>query len=522
MRLPCTGVGGLRDNREILFDDLGYMYVAEEKTNAVLRYQGPNGPSPGAFVDQFVSSGLGGLNHPAGMLFDPQGNLLVASRDSDNVLRFGQASQAVFMVTLSAASATPVSVCYTTANGIATAGTDYAAASGTITFAPGETARTVIVQTLDGTVYEGNEAFTVNLSNPTSGAAIVDGQGVGTISDDDPQPTKFYVVNDATTNVTYEYGDNGTALENYSLDSGNAAPRGAASTAAGDKVWVVDANRTVYVYDSAGALLGSWTAGSIASNATVQGIATNGTDVWIVDAKSDKVFRYAGAATRLSGSQNAASSFSLNTGNRDPSDLVVRGSEMWVANNSSTDKVFKYTTSGSLLGSWTISGGGGSPTGITIDPAGGTSIWIVDSGTDRVYQFDNATTRTSGSAAPSTSFALAAGNTNPQGIADPPTASAALLEATPESGLPLGSALVDWVLADDASVLGDIGDDVDQLLRAALAARRRSLEADSEQVDELDRWYATLENDQRPAPARRAAAPEYELTAIVETALPKR
>ena len=102
--------------------------------------------------------------------------------------------------------------------------------------------------------------------------------------------TKFYVVNDAQPNRTYEYDANGTGVENYALNSGNTAPRGAASTAAGDKVWVVDANKKVYVYNTSGGLLGSWTAGSLASNATVEGIATNGTDVWIVDAKQDKVF----------------------------------------------------------------------------------------------------------------------------------------------------------------------------------------------------------------------------------------
>ena len=78
------------------------------------------------------------------------------------------------------------------------------------------------------------------------------------------------------------------------LNTGNAAPRGAASTIAGDKTWVIDANRKVYVYSASGALLGSWTAGTLANNATPEGIATNGTDVWIVDSKSDKVFRYTG------------------------------------------------------------------------------------------------------------------------------------------------------------------------------------------------------------------------------------
>ena len=137
--------------------------------------------------------------------------------------------------------------------------------------------------------------------------------------------TKFYVVNDASQDQTYEYNASGGLVESYSLNSGNTAPRGAASTIAGDKTWVVDANRKVYVYNTSGGLLGSWTAGTLASNATVEGIATNGTDVWIVDAKSDKVYKYSGAASRLSGSQNAASSFSLNSSNTSPKDIVTDG-----------------------------------------------------------------------------------------------------------------------------------------------------------------------------------------------------
>ena len=109
-----------------------------------------------------------------------------------------------------------------------------------------------------------------------------------------PTPTKFYVVNDASQDQTYEYTASGGLVESYSLNSGNTAPRGAASTIAGDKTWVVDANRKVYVYNTSGGLLGSWTAGTLASNATVEGIAANGTDVWIVDAKSDKVYSYSG------------------------------------------------------------------------------------------------------------------------------------------------------------------------------------------------------------------------------------
>jgi hypothetical protein len=101
---------------------------------------------------------------------------------------------------------------------------------------------------------------------------------------------------------------------------------------------------------------------------------------------------------------------------------VTDGASLWVVNDATTDKVFKYTAAGSLLGSWTIGSANSSPTGITIDPANVSDIWIVDNGSDRVYQYTAAASRTTGSQSPATSFALAAGNTNPQGIADPPSA----------------------------------------------------------------------------------------------------
>jgi hypothetical protein len=248
-----------------------------------------------------------------------------------------------------------------------------------------------------------------------------------------PATTKFYVVNDATQNLTYEYNVCGMSVESYGLNIGNTAPRGAASTVAGDKTWVVDANRKVYVYNNSGTLLGSWTAGTLSTTATVEGIATNGTDVWIVDAKSDKVYKYANAASRLSGSQNAASSFSLNSANTSPKDIVTDGASLWVVNDSTTDKVFKYTTTGALSSSWTITTAGAiSPTGITIDPANVSNIWIVDSGTDRVYQYNAAATFANGSShAANVAFALAVGNTNPQGIADPPAPGSLLVTETP-------------------------------------------------------------------------------------------
>jgi hypothetical protein len=317
---------------------------------------------------------------------------------------------------------------------------DYLAASGTLSFAANETQKTFTLTVLGDTRIEANETFYVTVEYMASETSTVSTKvrAFGTILNDDYPPTKFYVVDDAAANRTHEYQAAGVPNENYALNGGNAAPRGAASTAAGDKVWVVDANRKVFVYDTAGILLGSWTAGTMASNATPEGIATNGTDVWIVDSKSDKVFKYAGAASRLSGSQNAAGSFNLNSGNTSPKDIVTDGSSLWVVNDSSTNKVFKYTVAGSLQGSWTISGANTTPTGITIDPTNVSDIWIVDSGTDRVYQYTAAASLTGGSQAASASFALAAGNTNPQGIADPPA---------PEGAVPVASAATDNALS---------------------------------------------------------------------------
>jgi hypothetical protein len=95
-------------------------------------------------------------------------------------------TNAMFTVSLSAPTHTAtVQVSYATADGTATtANHDYAAASGTVSFAPGQTARTISVTVFGDFVIEPNETFTVNLSAAVN-ASIGDGQGVGTIVNDD-------------------------------------------------------------------------------------------------------------------------------------------------------------------------------------------------------------------------------------------------------------------------------------------------------------------------------------------------
>ncbi|GEP54509.1 Calx-beta domain-containing protein [Reyranella soli] len=102
-----------------------------------------------------------------------------------------------FTVSLSAAATGPVTVAYATSNGTATAGSDYTAASGTVAFAAGETSKVVNVQVAGDTAVEANETLTLTLSSPT-GATIVDGTAVGTITNDDTAPPPSLAVADAT------------------------------------------------------------------------------------------------------------------------------------------------------------------------------------------------------------------------------------------------------------------------------------------------------------------------------------
>jgi DNA-binding beta-propeller fold protein YncE len=410
----APGSGGLATPRKLAFGPDGNLYVADDSLNGVLRFNG----TTGAFIDKYVTAVPPDVNAgPYFLTFGPDGNLYVGSQSGHSVLRYGASSQAAFTVTLSTPSSVPLTVDYTTGNGSALSGSDYVAKSGTVTFDPGATSRGILVKSVDDATIELPETFNVMLSNPVGGV-IARGQATGTILDND---TKFYVVNDAATDKTYEYAVNGAAGESYNLGSGNTAPRGAAASADGKTVWVVDGNNTVYVYDPTGALLGSWTAGGMTGSPQVEGIATDGTDIWLLDNGKDKVYKYTGAASRRSGSQSAASSFSLASGDSNGKGIVTDGTYLWVVDDGSgSDKVYKYTLSGTSKGSWTIDTSNTSPTGLTLNPTSPSDIWIVDSGTKLVYQYANAAGRTSGSQRAASSFALAAGNSNPQDIADPP------------------------------------------------------------------------------------------------------
>jgi chitinase len=115
-----------------------------------------------------------------------------------------------FVVTLSAASATPVTVTYATANGTALAGADYAALGGSLTFAAGETRKVVRVTVNGDTAVEADETLRLVLSG-AAGATLLDGEAIGTVRDDDTPPR--LTVGD----IQVTEGDAGTAAAVFTV-----------------------------------------------------------------------------------------------------------------------------------------------------------------------------------------------------------------------------------------------------------------------------------------------------------------
>jgi len=107
----------------------------------------------------------------------------------------GGTSNAEFTISLSAASAQTVRVNYSISDTSATAGADFAPVSGRLAFAPGEVTKTISVQISGDLLDEADETFRIILASP-SNAAISDGEGLGTILDDDATPT--LTINDIT------------------------------------------------------------------------------------------------------------------------------------------------------------------------------------------------------------------------------------------------------------------------------------------------------------------------------------
>src|SRR5437667_31942 len=156
---------------------------------------------------------------------DGQGVVTILDDDAAPVLSINEigrascrerANNAVLTVSLYDETEQTVTVNYATANGTATAGTDYVSTNGTLTFLPGQTSQTIRV-VIGGDVRDVLvETILVNLTAATN-ATISDGQGVVTILDDDAAPVLS--IND----VSVMEGDSTTNIQAHTVSLSSAS-----------------------------------------------------------------------------------------------------------------------------------------------------------------------------------------------------------------------------------------------------------------------------------------------------------
>ncbi len=221
-------------------------------------------PDKSVTVSGRASNSLG-VTDPADVSLAIRDDDAILSIDSPSVAEGAGGSTATlrFTVSLSEASGQQVTVNYADAGaGTATSGTDYVALpSGTLTFAPGETSKTISVAVTGDDLDEPDETVLVSLSGPSNAAVSASaGAGTGTITDDDPPPVisidspevaegedgttatlRFTVSLSAASGrpVTVDYADAGTGTATQGTDYEELAD-GTLSFAPGDRTRTID------------------------------------------------------------------------------------------------------------------------------------------------------------------------------------------------------------------------------------------------------------------------------------------
>jgi hypothetical protein len=135
-----------------------------------------------------------------------------------------------FTVAKSGAASGTLTVNYATSGGTATSGTDFTATSGTLTFLVTDASMTINVPTTNDSAVEGDEAFTVTLSNASAGSTISTAQAAGTIVDNDSAAAPSFAISDVSVNeggnlvltVTKAGTTSGSFSVNYATGDGSA------------------------------------------------------------------------------------------------------------------------------------------------------------------------------------------------------------------------------------------------------------------------------------------------------------
>ena len=132
-----------------------------------------------------VTNGTIGDAQAVGTIYDNEGQPAIVATD---VAADEDAGTLSFGVLLTNTSASTITVSYATSGGTAVAGADFTSTSDGLTFTPGQSSKTVSVAMTDDALAEDDETVLLDLSSPTN-ASIADAQAVGTILNDDADPT---------------------------------------------------------------------------------------------------------------------------------------------------------------------------------------------------------------------------------------------------------------------------------------------------------------------------------------------
>ncbi len=238
------------------------------------------------------------------ILNDDMVNILVGNAAPVAEGHTGATNQLAFAVTLAQPSAATVTVNYTTVGGTATAGTDYTAQTGTLTFLAGETSKTVIVSVTGDIVQENDETVQLVLSGNSPNSTILINTGNGVILNDDligtaTANTLTAPNNGVTSGVTLDYYIDG-AGGNDILTGGAGNDRiiggignDTMAGGTGDDTYVVDANLDV-VTEAVGAGIDT-----IETSQATFSLTTRGANV------ENLTYTPTGAAANFTGTGNA-------------------------------------------------------------------------------------------------------------------------------------------------------------------------------------------------------------------------
>jgi hypothetical protein len=184
-----------------------------------------------------------------------------------------------FTVSLAVPQNNTASVNWATADGTAVAGRDYEPAGGTLTFAPGETAKTITVKAIGDFEKEPDEDFFVRLSDPVNGV-LPDAPGRGILVNEDPKGQGYWLV--ASDGGIFAFADAGFhgSTGNITL---NQPIVGMTATPSGQGYWMVASDGGIFSFGDA-AFHGS--TGNITLNQPIVGMAAtpSGSGYWMVGA----------------------------------------------------------------------------------------------------------------------------------------------------------------------------------------------------------------------------------------------